>query len=537
MPHGPCPQCGSSDACFTYDDGHAHCFAMGCAYHTGGTAPAAIPEGPTATEGMIRHWEVGPFVKRGIDQATAEVWKTGHGEYGGRKCHVYPYYDRKGRPVAQKVRFEGKQFLVLGDLKRAGLFGESLWRDGGRMVVVTEGELDALSVSQAQGNRWPVASVPTGASGARGAFEKSVEWLESFEKVVIMFDDDEPGRAAARECAQVLSPGKAYIATIQGFKDANEALLAREYKAIVDAAWGAKAWRPDEILSFDAAWQKALTRGAGPSFPLQHAGLQAKLRGLRPGEITVLVAGTGTGKSTSAKETAGHLAKAGVRVGYIGLEEGVARTALGLASVLVDRRLHLETAEALRDPSVVAAAEVLRRNVVMYDAFGSLDPDNLLAKMRFMALAEKCAVIFLDHLSIVVSGDAADSDERRTIDRMMTRLTSFVNETKAHVFAIAHLSRQKGTPHEEGRQITLADIRGSHGIAQLAYNIVAQERDQQSENDPDLSVFRVLKCREIGDLGVAGYVRFNRETGRQVEVQGPNPVFGGAAADDTGDVD
>jgi twinkle protein len=128
-------------------------------------------------------------------------------------------------------------------------------------------------------------------------------------------------------------------------------------------------------------------------------------------------------------------------------------------------------------------------------------------------------VIFLDHLSIVGSGLDGVQDERRSLDRMMTKLASLAQETQCAVVAVSHLSRREGTPHEEGRTITLADLRGSHGLSQLAHTVIAIERDQQAddEDERNRSTVRVLKCRFTGDTGPAGYLRYHVDTGRQLE--------------------
>ena len=61
-----------------------------------------------------------------------------------------------------------------------------------------------------------------------------MEWLEGFETVVFMFDEDEPGRKAAQACAQLLTPGKAKIASLP-LKDANEMLLANRLNVPITA--------------------------------------------------------------------------------------------------------------------------------------------------------------------------------------------------------------------------------------------------------------------------------------------------------------
>ena len=515
---GPCTSCGSSDACETYDDGHTHCFS--CGAHGGVAGEGARPQEERAptVQGLVPV-AIQALPKRSIGDQTAKLWRVGYGEKNGDKCQAFQYVDGKGRVVAQKLKFAGKRFEIAGDAKKMGLYGQWLWRDSGRMVVVVEGELDALSVSQIQNDKWPVVSVPNGAPNAAKAVAAASEWLEGFDRVVLLLDDDEPGRAAALECAAVLSPGKAYIGTIAGFKDANEALQAGKSKAVVDAIWGAKQWRPDEIVDADAVWSRLLSMDHSFGLPIPHSGLHHALMGLRPAEITLLVAGTGAGKSTACREWATSLLLAGHRVGYVGLEEGVERTLMGLLSVAVSRPLHLEEPPNLDAPDVRAAYAQIREHVRFYDAFGSLAVDNLIAKMRYLAVGERCPVIFLDHLSIVTSGGELQMDERRTIDRMMTQLVSLVQSTKVHVVAVCHLSRKdKGATHEEGRQISLADLRGSHGLSQLAPNVVAIERDQQADGaERDVSTVRVLKCRHTGRLGDKGRLIYDERTGRQTE--------------------
>src|SRR3546814_4829087 len=54
------------------------------------------------------------------------------------------------------------------------------------------------------------------------------EWLDCFDKLVLLFDGDETGREWSRKDAAVLPPGKVHIGEIQGHKDARRALMAGE---------------------------------------------------------------------------------------------------------------------------------------------------------------------------------------------------------------------------------------------------------------------------------------------------------------------
>ena len=62
-----------------------------------------------------------------------------------------------------------------------------------------------------------------------------------------MFDQDEQGQKAAIECAKLLTPSKAKIASLP-LKDPNEMLLAGQEDKLVKAMWDAKPYIPDGIV-------------------------------------------------------------------------------------------------------------------------------------------------------------------------------------------------------------------------------------------------------------------------------------------------
>ena len=64
-----------------------------------------------------------------------------------------------------------------------------------------------------------------------------------------MFDSDKAGQEAALECAEALPIGMAKIANLGSYKDASEALVDGNAKAIMDAIWQAREYRPDGIVS------------------------------------------------------------------------------------------------------------------------------------------------------------------------------------------------------------------------------------------------------------------------------------------------
>ena len=524
--HEPCPNCGSRDNLARYTDGHAFCF--GCQHYEHGDDSVGYTQRNMETHKMsaLIDYEVAPLQRRGIREETCKKWDYGVGTYDGRAVQVANYRDDTGILVAQKLRFGDKSFKWLGDSGRVSLYGAHLWRDSGKMVTITEGEIDALSVSQAFNLKWPVVSVPNGAQSAARVIAKNLDWLESFETVVLCFDQDDQGRSAAKASASMLSPGKVKIVTSLPEKDANDCLIQGQSKEIVDAVYGAKSFRPDGVIPGEEVWEILIREDTRKSIPYPWEGLNSKLYGMRGGELVTLTAGTGIGKSSVARELAHYLVTLDKKVGYIALEESVKKTAEHLMAIEMNIPVHLwDSSEISADLKRRAFERTVGSgNLVLYDHWGSIDPTNLLNRVRYMARAMECEYVILDHLSIVVSA-LESGDERRMIDSTMTKLRSLVEETNTHLILISHLRRPDGGPaHEEGGSTSLAQLRGSHAIAQLSDAVIGCERDQQDPSSSQLLGLRVLKNRHAGDCGMATTLEYARDTGRLHEWVSPDIV-------------
>jgi twinkle protein len=432
--------------------------------------------------------------------------------------------DATGRVVAQKLRDADKNMTVVGDLKKAlPLFGQHLWRDGGKMVVVTEGEIDAMSVAQAQGLRWPAVSIPNGAQGAAKAIAAAADWLEGFERVVLMFDMDEPGRKAAEEAARVLTPGKAYIAKLP-LKDANEMVMAGRSAELVNLPWDAQAYRPDGIIRVRDGIEDALSPPRyGYAWPWR--ALTEATYGIRRGELYGWGAGVGVGKTTLFKQLilstvmpsiiedhtgldvigAGEARKAGTLL----LEENARRKTLkALGGMAVGKRIHVPGVDF--DPATVREAlEALDPHLFLYDHFGAKDWQGIKDIIRYMVLGEGITDVFLDNLTALL---AFAEDDRKELDRIMADLASLVEQHNFTLHYISHLTTPDGKAHEEGGRVLEKQFTGGRSIARWSHNLFALERDKQNPDDP--TILRVLKERETGDA--TGYrlaLEYDRDTG------------------------
>lgn len=517
--HAPCPKCGSSDAVGVFSDGHTYCYS--CNTYTKGDSVSDNNTSNTSVDTSFIQGDFKALKARQISLETCKKYGYTVGSYHDKPCQIANYRDQAGKIVGQKIRYPDKTFCIKGKISEC-LYGAHLWAKG-KKIVITEGEIDCLTVSQLQGNQWPVVSIPNGAQAAKKAVEANLEYLNNFDEVILMFDMDDPGRKACEDCAQILPVGKAFIASLP-CKDPNECLQEGKAKDVVQAIWNAKPYRPDGIVAGTELYEDCVTHvddlSDRVSYPWK--ALQEKTHGIGLGELYVLTSGSGMGKSTILRELEYYFGTVrGELCGIVALEESTRKTGLELMSIDLNKRIQI-------NPDGVTEAErasafkntIGNGNYYLYDHFGSLDSSNLLSKLRYLIVGLGCKRIFLDHISIVVSGMDTDGDggERKAIDKLMTNLRSLVEETECTMFVISHLKRPEKKGHEEGAQVSLAQLRGSGAIAQLADMVIGLERNQQGAS-PNVLTIRVLKNRFSGETGVGGYLYFNSETGRLSDIE------------------
>ena len=442
--------------------------------------------------------------KRNISEKTCEKFKI----YADNDVLRFYYHDSEGRVVGAKTRTANKIFSYEGD-SPGTFFGQHLWKGYGKRITITEGELDAASCLEIAPT-WDVVSLPSGAAAAKKSIQKNLQWLQGYDEIVLFFDADEPGIQAAQEAANMLPPGKVRIARLAEYKDASEALQAGDREALTRAYWDAKAYRPDGIVEGKSLLDVITTPNPPNDHDYPFQGLQHKLHGIRYGELVTITAGSGIGKSSFCRELATSLLQAGERVGYVALEESNQRSSLGLMSSAVGKPLHL--GEHSREELTEAFdATMANWELYLFDGFGSYDPDVVYNRIEYLAAGLDCKIVFLDHLSILLSG--LDGDERRMIDQTMTKLRSLVERTGIALFLVSHLKRTSSDQsHEEGARVTLGQLRGSAAIAQLSDACIGLERDQQSAGDQSNTTVRVLKNRYSGETGVACTLKYDLDT-------------------------
>ena len=531
LKHIPCDNCGSSDGNSLYDDGHQFCHVC----HTRIQAPRATiedleglgitsfkqtqQEGSMSFTEVLRDVEAVHVVDRGISSATMHFFGAG----SDGKSYYFPYADVSGKVVGAKVRgITEKTFSIQGDWKSATLFGQNKFTPGGKAITITEGEFDALACYQLTGSRFPVVSIRNGAQSALKDCRASFEYLDSFDRITICFDNDEPGKEAAKEVAELFG-SKAFIFKPKQstLKDACDYLAKGLNKEFVDTWWDAEKYVPDGIVSGSTLWDlvNQVEEKAEVMYP--YHGLNDLTYGIRLGELVTVTAGSGLGKSQFLREIVWQiLSKTEDNIGLMFLEESVKKTAKSLMALAANKPLHLPDCEVTDEELRDAFDNTLGTDrLFLFDHFGSTSVDNIINRVRFLARGLACKYVFVDHVSIIVSAQES-GDERKAIDEIMTKLRMMVQETGIALFVVSHLKRPESKGHEEGAVTSLAQLRGSGSIAQLSDMVIGLERNGQhtDSTERNTTYVRVLKNRFSGLTGLACRLLYRRDTGRMNEL-------------------
>lgn len=460
------------------------------------------------------------LTKRKISEETCKFAGYWVGKYNGTPVQVANIRNSlTGEIEAQKLRFPNKDFLFLGESDE--LYGMHLWRDGGRKIVITEGEIDFLSVLEVEDRKWPVVTITKGSKGAKKQIQKNLEKLLKFDEVILFFDMDEPGRSAAIQCAALFPPGRCKIGHYSE-KDANDLLVNGKGSEIITAKFEAKTYRPDGVVTV-ADIREAILAPPEQGLPWWDDRLTKLTYGRRLGETYGFGAGTGVGKTDwFAEQMCFDIMRLSEPVGVFSLEQMPAESVKRLAGKYAGKRFHIPDG-TWQQAELVDALDVLEAGgkLFLYDNFGATDWDVIKVTIRFLAHSEGVRLFYLDHLTALA---AAEDDERTALERIMSEMASLAKELRIIIHFISHLATPEGKPHEEGGRVMIRHFKGSRAIGFWSHFMFGLERDQQND-DPEVrsvTTFRCLKDRYTGNAtGEVIFYSYDKDIGRLVASDGP----------------
>lgn len=219
---------------------------------------------------------------------------------------VFPFYD--DRKILQFVKYRKTDFDRERDKNKEWceknckpiLFGMKQCSDNREHLVITEGQIDSLSVAAAGIEN--AVSVPTGAKGFTWV-PYCFDWVTQFEEIVV-FGDFEKGSMTLLEDVKKRFPNRIrYVqeADYQGCKDANELLQKRGREAVKRAVENAVMMPVKKVIPLADVEDVNIYQ-----LPKLKTGISEVDRtlcgGLPFGGVCVIAGKRGDGKSTLASQ-------------------------------------------------------------------------------------------------------------------------------------------------------------------------------------------------------------------------------------------
>lgn len=453
------------------------------------------------------------------------------GRDGQPNARLYPV-TKSSEIVGYRKRVFPKDIFAIGNCRANNeMFGQSAFESGQKFLVITTGEEDAMSLAQTLRSEkngqtyWtPVVSVINGDESIITQIKSNFDYVNSFEKVILMFDMDDAAQKHVDAAARLLSPGKAYIAKLPE-KDANDMVRKGMSGELRQAFWKAEPHNRVDILHLEQMWDDFESEDSNQKIPFPPA--WSKLNqmmngGPERGEITIIGALTSIGKTTIINNIAYHLVEnTNFKVGALYLEATRREVVRDLLSLEMSLNLRNADRSTLDMPKLKKRfmENLSSKNQFVYaDHQGSISNDAIFDKLNYLAKAEDCDVVIVDPIQAAVNS----SDNSAMID-FMDSLLKFAKQTDTSVIAVSHMRKpESDNPHD----VSEYNLMGSSSINQIAFNTILMSRDKMSD-DPVIkgaTKIQMVKCRRTGETGEAGWLRYDPKTTHMFTTQDPYNV-------------
>ena len=389
-----------------------------------------------------------------------------------RQAIVFPFEHPDGRLAMAKRRdsLDGAKPVPTESGCEPILFGWQAIPGTARTVVLTEGEIDALSWA-AYG--YPALSVPYGGGGGgkQKWIESEYDRLDRFERLYLALDMDGPGEEAAAEIANRLGRHRCLRVKMPR-KDANACLVEGVPQADMDRAIAEATWFEVAGLRLPRDFAEKVTTLFWPREG-EHVGYRTPYGKLgerllfRPGELTIWTGDSGAGKTQLLSDCTVDWIRQGARICLSSLEMHPAFTLKRLCKQIIGT-------DRPTEPAINAALEWASGGLLIYELTGKQKLDELLAVFDYARSRWGCDLFVIDSLMrLGIAGDDYNSQEA-----VVFRLVDWAMANAVHVHLVAHAKkgeRERGVPGIE-------DIKGAMELGANAFNIIAIWRNRKFED-------------------------------------------------------
>lgn len=478
---------------------------------------------PLTKEPAVKYME-----SRGISKTITEMFgittQTDHDN-----IIVFPFIDDAGK--MQFVKYRKTDFDKTRDQNKEWcesnckpiLFGmDHCNPEESEVLVMTEGQIDSLSVAEAFDGEINVVSVPTGAKGFTWV-PYCWDFLSKFKELIV-FGDHEKEQITLLDDMKHRFHGKVKHVRPEDYrdcKDANDLLRRYGKEAVVEAVENAVPVEDVHIKEVadirrqNTADMEKISSGIAQADEI--------LGGFYLGQLIIITGERGFGKSTLASQFMTRALEQGYKVfAYSGelvdfmFQEWVERQMAG-AEYINARRHDNGFCDYRIDCRYQGEIENwYRGRFYFYDSAAVADESEDLCetvKKAFMQFG--CRVIFIDNLMTALEDDMA-SDLYRQQSRFVRKLAEMTKQLNILIFLIVHPRKTAGT----GDYFQNNDVAGSSNITNLADTIMNYTKPREDEKHPDPDpadrLLQITKNRLNGRTNFTGIKLWYEESSKRI---------------------
>jgi KaiC/GvpD/RAD55 family RecA-like ATPase len=557
--HTNCEECGSSDGKAMYEGGSSHCFV--CEH----TVPSSefkeqnskkttrVRSSTTKEEKSMEikasgkpamTVEENDYIKsvtgvsgkgfRALKDETTKPFgvRYAYDEDGDVEEQYYPT-TQDGQIVGYKIREVPKNFYSKG---RTGadceLFMQFKFNRGGKYVLITEGELDALSAYQMLGDynksrssdyETAVVSPTTGANSHK-QIAAQYRFFDSFDQIIVCYDNDKAGKEATEEVVKALPKGKVKIMHMR-YKDPNTYLEQGKEEEFVRNFYEAKRYTPVGVLGSGELYDKILAQANVPKVPFPHfmnTLNEMLVGGLPLGHIINIAAGTGLGKTSFVNEMVYHwIFNSPHKIGIVSMELDSGQYGETLLGRHLSRKISLIRDDEVKKELLESDKVRDKANELFYNEDGQhrfylLDNrdgtiEEIQDTVEELVVSCGCRIIVLDPLQDILDGL---SNEDQAL--FMKWSKGIIKSHNVTLIFINHVrkSASGATNSSQGGAFTEEEIQGSSTIIKSASANILLSRNKYAEDATERNTTKVVlsKNRICGLTGPAGNVYYDNDT-------------------------
>lgn len=419
------------------------------------------------------------LASRGISEETAKKFKIVDAKVFNHETKqevdaiAFPYIRDNETIQIKRLGIErnGNKKIIMAEADcEPCLFGwQAIDNKERNMVVLCEGEIDAMTISQ---YGVPALSVPFG--GGSGAKQQWIDYeydnLDRFEEIFICMDDDEAGQLASKEIATRLGYHRcSFVHLPKGCKDANECLTKGVSRDdFIQAIISAEKLDPTELKKAGEFKQGVIDAFFSPEqymFTSSIEGLAEKLK-FRSHEVTAVNGVNGHGKS----QLVGHIGLDAIKSG-----NRVCIASLELRPAILLKRL-VRQAICTNQPDradVESIMDKLNDWLWLFNVTGKAKTERLLTVFKYAHKRYGVKVFVID--SLMMCGMAEDDYNGQK--NFIEQLCDFKNQNEVHVFLVTH--PRKGESEE--KPVGKMDVKGTGAITDLLDNLLTVWRNKKKE--------------------------------------------------------